>query len=150
MNAASAPTYAAIMFATGIGIPVMAALNAGLGQRLGSPVAASVVLFAVALACSLLALLLAGASLRGLAGISDARLLGGGCFVAAYVLAVTAIAPRFGLGNAVFFVLIGQMASAAAIDHFALLGAVRSPVTAARALGIALMAAGVFFARRPV
>lgn len=31
---------ALIMLAAGIGIPVLAALNAALGQRLGSPVAA--------------------------------------------------------------------------------------------------------------
>ena len=41
--------HAAVMLAAGIGIPVLAALNAQLGSRIGSPVAAGVVLFCVAL-----------------------------------------------------------------------------------------------------
>jgi len=41
--------YAAVMLAAGVGIPVLAALNAALGVRLGSPVAAAACLFTVAL-----------------------------------------------------------------------------------------------------
>ena len=41
-------TSAAIMLAAGIGIPVLAALNAGLGRHVGSPASAAVVLFIVA------------------------------------------------------------------------------------------------------
>jgi len=45
--------YALIMLLAGIGIPILAALNSQLGARIGAPVAASVVLFAVALlACA--------------------------------------------------------------------------------------------------
>ena len=40
-----------------------------------------------------------------------------------YILSITTIAPKFGIGNAVFFVLIGQLASAAVIDHFAFFAA---------------------------
>lgn len=44
----STSSYALIMLAAGIGIPVLAALNAQLGRVIGAPAAASVVLFAVA------------------------------------------------------------------------------------------------------
>ena len=44
--------YAAVMLAAGIGIPILAALNAQLGARLGSPVAAGTVLFVVAFAAA--------------------------------------------------------------------------------------------------
>src|SRR3546814_7201283 len=67
----------------------------------------------------------------------------GGTFVAFYVIAVTFIAPRFGVGNAIFFVLVGQIASAAAIDHFGLFGAARFPIDIRRTAGIALMVVGV-------
>ncbi|MBT6098326.1 MAG: EamA-like transporter family protein, partial [Marinovum sp.] len=40
-------TSALIMLAAGLGIPVLAALNAALGQFLGSPVAAVTVLLCV-------------------------------------------------------------------------------------------------------
>lgn len=44
----AAPAFAAIMFFTGVGIPILAALNGGLGARLGSPMAASMILFGLA------------------------------------------------------------------------------------------------------
>lgn len=138
-------TYALIMLLAGIGIPILAALNAALGQRLGHPAAASVILFAVAFGCALIALFVT----RGTGAFSalpgtPKHLFLGGCFVAFYVLSVTYVAPHFGVGNAVFFVLLGQMISAAAIDHFGLFGAQVSPITLSRAGGIALMAAGLY------
>lgn len=39
------PIYALTMLAAGIGIPLLAALNAALGVRLGSPAAAAMILF---------------------------------------------------------------------------------------------------------
>jgi transporter family-2 protein len=44
----------------------------------------------------------------------------------------------------VFFVLLGQLISAALIDHFGMFGAVHTPLTLTRAAGIAVMAGGVF------
>lgn len=136
--------YALIMLAAGIGIPTLAALNAALGQHLGAPSAAAFVLFCVALLCCFAAMLITGPA--ALAGILTAprHLLLGGVFVAFYVLSVTYIAPSFGVGNAVFFVLLGQLMSAAAIDHFGLFGAQVSPIGLMRASGIAVMAFGVW------
>lgn len=149
MTTAQAPVFATIMLLTGIGIPILAALNAGLGMRLGHPMAASVILFAVALLIAI-----AGATITGALG--QVRLTSeipfhfylGGTFVAFYVIAVTFIAPRFGVGNAIFFVLVGQLVSAATIDHFGLFGAMRSAIDAKRVAGIALMIAGVWLARK--
>ncbi|SHG42607.1 DMT family transporter [Cognatishimia maritima] len=137
--------YALVMLAAGVGIPLLAVLNAGLGKSLDSPVAASAVLFCVALVLAWGALFLSG-DLPKLARVSDAPkpFLFAGVFVAFYVLSVTFIAPKFGVGNAIFFVLIGQMISAAAIDHFGLFGANISPLTLTRAAGLGLMAAGVW------
>jgi len=139
------PSYALIMLLAGIGIPVLAALNAGLGTRLGSAVAASVILFVVAFSCALLVLVLFDRPAALLAAPAAPRhLFLAGCLVAFYVLSITFVAPHFGVGNAVFFVLLGQLISAAAIDHFGLFGAQVSPLSLTRAAGIALMAAGVF------
>ncbi|WP_306115412.1 MULTISPECIES: DMT family transporter [unclassified Roseovarius] len=137
-------TYALVMLTAGIGIPVLAALNAALGTRLGSPVAAAAILFCVALLSTGFVLLLNQP--RAVLGVIAApkHLLLAGCLVAFYVLTITWAAPKFGVGNAVFFVLLGQLISAAAIDHFGLFGAQISPLSLTRAGGIALMAAGVF------
>lgn len=139
----SAPQSALIMLAAGIGIPVLAGLNAALGQKLGSPAAAGVILFVVALSVACLVMLLTGGSLTG-ATSAPPHLFLGGTLVAFYVLSITWIAPTFGIGNAVFFVLLGQIISAGLIDQFGLFGAQQTPLTLVRTLGIIVMGAGVF------
>lgn len=140
---------AALMLAAGIGIPVLAGLNASLGVRLGSPAAAAVVLFAVALAAAGAVLALTGGPgvLRGLPGQPKVLFIGG-LLVAFYILSITTVAPRFGLGNAILFVLLGQVMSSALIDGFGLMGLPPRPVTGARAVGLMLMAAGVVLSQK--
>lgn len=140
--------YAVIMLAAGIGIPILAAMNAQLGRIIGSPAAAAAVLFAVAFTCALIAAVSVG--LPGMANVTAApkHLFLAGVLIAFYVLSITYIAPHFGIGNAVFFVLLGQLISAAVIDHFGLFGAAISPLSLPRASGIALMAAGVWLTQQ--
>ena len=141
--------YAVIMLLSGIGIPVLAALNSQLGARLGAPVAASVVLFLVALIVCVIALVVSGQG--GALATLPAQpryLLLGGTLVAFYVLAVTFVAPRFGVGNAVFCVLVGQMIAATTIDHFGLFGAVHHPLSTLRALGLAAMTVGLVLVQK--
>ena len=125
--------HAALMFAAGVGIPLLAALNANLGQRIGTPVAAGVVLFAVAFASALVVLLTAGGAgaLAKVPGQPPVLFLAG-CLVAFYVLSITFVAPRFGLANAILFVLLGQLVSAAVIDATGLMGLAARPVSAVR------------------
>ncbi|MEM6759934.1 MAG: DMT family transporter [Pseudomonadota bacterium] len=140
--------YAAIMLLAGIGIPLLAALNAALGTHLVSPAAAALVLFAVALVCGVVAFVLTGAQGLERLGSAPRHLLLAGALIAFYVLSITYIAPHFGVGNAVFFVLLGQLISAAAIDHFGLFGATATTLGAARLGGIALMAVGVWLTQQ--
>lgn len=137
-------SYALIMLVAGIGIPVLAALNAALGRAISAPAAASVVLFVVAFLTSLAVVIFTGPQAIAKVATAPKHLLLAGSLIAFYVLSITYIAPHFGVGNAVFFVLLGQLISAAAIDHFALFGATQTPLTLIRASGIAVMAAGVF------
>lgn len=136
--------YALTMLAAGVGIPVLAALNAALGVRLGSPVAAAAILFVIALSATLVVLAFGKPAAVLGATAAPKHLFLAGLLVAFYVLSITFVAPRFGVGNAVFFVLLGQLISAAAIDHFGLFGAQISPLSLTRSAGIGLMAAGVF------
>ena len=137
--------YVLTLLAAGIGIPILAAMNAGLGQRIGAPFAAYIVLFLIALGCAVVVSFLTG-SLPALAHIASApkALMLAGVLVAFYVLSITWVAPKFGVGNAIFCVLLGQLLSAAVIDHFGLFGAQISPISRPRACGIGLMAAGVW------
>lgn len=141
--------YATIMLFAGIGIPVLAAMNSQLGARIGAPFAAGTVLFVVAFSASLVVLLLSGQG-RALAALPSQPwyLFLAGTLVAFYVLSITWVAPRFGVGNAVFCVLLGQMIAAAAIDHFGLFGAAIRQITATRAAGIGAMVFGLFLIQR--
>jgi len=136
-----------LMFATGIGIPIMAALNGKLGGQLGSPWAAAFLLFIVAGAISAIAMFAAGMPQQGWF-VASPLYYAGGVLVAFYVLSITYSAPRIGVANAVFFVLVGQIVAAGLIDQYGLFGAMKSPLTATRWIGIALMLIGTFLARR--
>ena len=141
--------YAIIMLLVGIGIPVFAALNGGLATRLQNPMLASSVALLAAIAVIVTAQLLT----EGLPRFTFDRSIPlwfyfGGVFVAIYILGMTFVAPRFGVGNAVAFVLLGQLISMALIDHFAWFGAAQHAVTPQRLVGLLLMAAGVFLAVR--
>src|SRR5258708_2366219 len=108
--------FACLMLATGIGIPVMAALSATVGTKYGSPAFAASILFLVALSISVAFLFAVEGGLRPLPKASlPYYFYLGGAFVAFYVLSVTWVAPQFGVGNAVAFVILGQLISMAAI-----------------------------------
>jgi transporter family-2 protein len=138
--------YALIMLIAGLGIPVMAALNGGLGVKLQSPVLAASILLAVGFGISLLVLFSSG-------GVPEALSVGasqspwyfwcGGIFVIFYILSITWIAPKFGVANAVSFVLLGQLIAMSLIDHFGLLGAPQYVMGIQRIIGLLLMAVGV-------
>lgn len=148
MSGGAAPIWQSVlMLLAGFGIPIMAALNSGLGLRLGSPVAAAFVLFIVGTFATGLVVLVTGTT-NPFRPVAPFSFWLGGLLVAFYVLSVTLAAPRIGVGNAIFLVLLGQLISATAIDHFALFGAQRYPMTLTRALGLILIVGGVFLARR--
>ncbi|WP_300015886.1 DMT family transporter [uncultured Roseobacter sp.] len=140
--------YAVIMLLAGIGIPVLAALNAALGVRIGSPAAAATVLFTIAFLTCAVVMVVTGPQALAKVASAPRHLLLAGVLIAFYVLSITFVAPNFGVGNAVFFVLLGQLISTAMIDHFGLFGARVTPMDASRTLGIALMAAGVFVTQK--
>ena len=152
MNAQLGGGFTAIalmMLVVGMGIPVTAALNAALGTHIQSPVAASTVLFAVGLVLTAAVLLFVSLppaqAFTAAPWWSYAAAFG----VVFYVLSVTWSAPRIGVGNAIFFVLLGQLIAAAAIDHFGLFGALKTTLTAKRAIGLLVMALGVYLAKKP-
>lgn len=140
--------YALTMLVAGIGIPLLAALNAALGQHIGNPFATGVVLFGVALSIGVVAALVSDPSALVQVASAPKHLFLAGVLIAFYVLSITYVAPHFGVGNAVFFVLLGQLISAALIDQFGLFGARVSPISLTRAAGIAVMAVGVWLTQK--
>lgn len=137
------------MFLAGVGIPVMASLNGGLGLRLQSPVLAAVILFSVGLTLAVSVLLASsGVPKTIFAPSTPWYFYAGGAFVIFYILSITAIAPNFGIGNAVSFVLLGQIMAMALIDHFGFIGSPRFELSPQRLIGFVFMALGVFLVVR--
>ena len=141
--------YAFLMLFAGMGIPIMAALNAGLGAKLQSPALAATILFLVGLIGSTIFLL-------AFEGVPSSRLNReipiyfnlGGLFVLFYVLSISWVAPRFGIGNAISFVLLGQLLAMITVDQFGLMGAQQTSLTWQRIIGLVFMSIGVFLVVR--
>lgn len=141
-----APLFA-LMILAGIAVPVMAAMNASLGRSLGNPLLAVTILCVVASCTAFVLLCLGPPSPSARTWPGSLTSYPGGVLFVLYIGAITYSAPRIGLGNAVFFVLLGQLACAAVIDHFGLFNSIASPISGKRAVGLMLMAIGVYLAR---
>ncbi len=104
----------------------------------------------IALGVSFLALLILTAvagQLGNLAEIGSAPLyaiVGGGLVGALYVGSIVWTVRALGVGGLSAATLAGQFAAALMIDHFGWLGVDRSPITASKLAGVALVAAGTY------
>lgn len=150
MNALHHPVfYAVLMLVAGLGIPIFAALNGELGTKFQSPALAASISLLVGFLASLFFLFISGGVSRfGPVSPLPLYYYFGALFLLIYILGMTWVAPKFGVGNAVAFVLLGQLISMTIIDHFGLLGALHHPISAQRFTGLVLMAMGVFLAVR--
>ena len=141
---------AALALAVGALIPIQAATNAAMSKALGGISYASLILFGVSLVVVSAWILVTQATPPSAAALREAPLYGwlGGFIVASYVLSITFLAPRLGVGNAICFIVTGQIFAAVLIDHFGLFGAPVQPLSWPRVAGIALMIVGLFLAKR--
>jgi bacterial/archaeal transporter family-2 protein len=149
MNAPTLAFYIALSTTGGILIPIMAALSGALGRTLDNPWAAAAIV-SVGATSLVLAFTLATGSMNvsweALKQAPPLQLLAGVGF-SFYLLSITWVGPRFGIGNAIMFVLGGQIISSALIDHFGLFGAPHKPIDALRATGLVVMAVGIAIAQ---
>ena len=74
--------------------------------------------------------------------------IGGGLIGALYVGSIVWTVRALGAGGLTAATIAGQLALAVVIDHFGWLGVARSPITASKVLGIALLALGTWFVVR--
>jgi transporter family-2 protein len=141
--------YALLMCIAGIGIAIMAALNSRLGTMLHSTSLATTILFVFAAIVSLIYLFLSGGMPKNSVQESIPTFYYfGGLFVIFYIFSITWVAPKFGVGNAISLVLLGQLISMAVIDHFSLFGVIRSSLSIERLIGLIFMVIGVFMTVR--
>ncbi|OYW30158.1 MAG: hypothetical protein B7Z47_03935, partial [Chthoniobacter sp. 12-60-6] len=67
----------------------------------------------------------------------------GGLMVVFYMISVTLLIPRFGVGNTILFIVCAQMCSSALIDHYGLFGVPVRPISWLRFAGLVVILAGL-------
>ncbi len=76
------------------------------------------------------------------------HLYAGGLYGLVIIAGLAFAFPRLGAGWSIALFVLGQSVTALAMDHFALVGQARDPLTAGRVAGIGLVVAGVLLLRR--
>jgi transporter family-2 protein len=125
----------------GASLTIQVGLNAAMGVRLGSTLAAVLVNFAVGTVT--MAVICAADQDHPING----RAIGaapwwayfGGVLGAFYVVAATLGGPKLGASALLALTLLGQLAAALLVDHYGWLGFSRQPFDNQKALGIALL-----------
>jgi bacterial/archaeal transporter family-2 protein len=141
---------AALAVIVGALIPVQAATNAAMSRVIGSVAITSVAVFAIGLVVVAVWAIVIRVPLPSLETLGHVPAYGwfGGFIVASYVISITFLAPRLGVGNAIRLVVTGQIVAAVIIDHIGAFGAVFQRLTMGRAVGVMLMIIGLILARR--
>lgn len=144
------PLYIVLSLLGGILIPIAATLSGAMGRTLGNPSVAACITVAGAF-LTILAYVLATSGMTNVGFASFAKLPAlqwlAGLGIAFYLLSITYVGPRFGIGNAVMLVVAAQIVSSAVIDQFGLFGAPQKPIDALRTLGLFVMVVGVVIAQ---
>jgi transporter family-2 protein len=130
-------------------IALQAPINSTLGKRIGTLPAASVSFFIGTVVLVLLALVFGG----GFGKIGEARHLSwyylmGGVLGAAYVTTVLVTVRNLGAGGVTAATIAGQLTAAVIVDQLGILNISKHALTAPRAAGVVLLAAGTFLVVR--
>ncbi len=138
--------YWLMAFAVGTGAAIQAAINARLAHGLGEqPVVAAFLSFLVGTLCLGVVMLHQanlGLAMEGLPSQPWWRWIGG-AIGAAFVFSTVLLAPKIGLVNMVFLIIIGQLAAGMAIDAFGLIQMPVRPLTWHKYLGLGVMLVGL-------
>jgi bacterial/archaeal transporter family-2 protein len=136
--------FAAWTLLAGAGIPLIGVLNSGMARSIGNPFGATAVMFAIACLVAFgLSLPLYGIAGYGRIGLAPLSSYGARLLIGFYALSATIVIPRFGAGNFIAFILVAQLATAAAIDQFGLFGMTRNPISALKLGGFLLILLGI-------
>src|ERR1700749_1685975 len=138
--------YFLLALITGALIPIQAATNAAFSKSIGSPYITGFMVFVVGLLGMTVFVLLARVTMPTLQQLTAAPAYGylGGLIVATYVVMITILAPRIGVGSAIGFIVTGQIICAVIIDHFGLFNVAVRAIDATRFIGVLLISAGVY------
>lgn len=128
----------------GAGIPLIGVLNSGVARGVGNPYAATAIMFAIAALVALgLALPLYGHPTMAQLGSAPPISYGAGLLIGFYGLSATVIIPRLGAASFIAFILVAQLLTAAAVDHFGWFGMARKPIDMIKMVGLVAIVSGI-------
>lgn len=133
----------ALVFGAGMLIAAQPTVNAELTRHLGSPTAATLVSLSVSVASVLPFALLADRPRLDALGAVPVWAWFGGLAGSAFVMAGLLFVPRVGAAFFLVAAITGQLVAAAVIDHYGLFNTSVRAFDATRAIGLALVVAGV-------
>ena len=139
------PGVAVVLTAIAGGLVAMQApINSKLGKAAGTFAAASIsFIIGTLILVAITALSGADVKLGNLSGLPWYYLTGG-LLGAAYVTTVLVSVRTLGAGGVTAATIAGQLSTAVVLDRVGAFGLAQKPITAARLIGVALLAAGVF------
>lgn len=137
--------YALLMVVAGFGIPMMATLNASLGEKVQNPALATVVLLSVGLTAAICVLFVSRDPITSpFRASTPFYYYFAGLLFVFYISTITWVVPKFGVGNAIAFILLGQLIAITLIDHFSLFNAINYRLTWQRLFGLLMMMGGIY------
>jgi transporter family-2 protein len=136
-------TAVALTIAVGAGFAMQAPINSALGRGVGTIQAAAISFAAGTVALVLVALAFGGGFGRVGADHVWWHYVAGGLIGAALVGTTLVTVRSLGARGMIACLLAGELAMAAAIDQFGLLGVPQQPLTLVRGVGLVMLAGGV-------
>ena len=131
---------------TGALIPIQAATNAAFSKSIGNPLITGLMVFIIGLVGMILFVLMSRVPFPAPQQLASTPLYGylGGLIVATYVVMITILVPKIGVGAAIGLIVTGQIICAVTIDHFGFFNVAVRHISITRMAGVFLMIGGIY------
>ena len=137
--------YVILTIVAGILVTIQGPINVQLGKTIGNSYWSTLVTFIVGgLFMLIFALVTKQTTSVGTEQSFELWQLLGGIFGAIYVVSVIIVMPVLGVGTATVLLLFAQLVTSMVFDHFGWLGTQIRPFDVYRAVGVILMAIGIY------
>lgn len=130
---------------TGALVPLQLASNGQLGGVTRNAFTASLIVFLIGSVVLALIVLVTRPALPSMGTLTSAppTVWLGGAIATLYIVAIVVLAPRLGVGLTTALILVGQIVTALALDHFGAFGNPQHTLDLGRLAGLALMVCGI-------
>ncbi len=139
-----------VVMLAGTLVPLQTAFNTQFARAAGGPLISAIVVFVVGLVVTIglaVAMRTTLPTIAQITAVPPLAWLAGGLCAVAYLTILMVMAPRVGAVAVVAFVVVGQVACSALIDHYGWLGFDPHPLNVQRVLGLVLLVAGATLVR---